>query len=227
MIAEPAVADALRTAILRGAYAPRQRLIEGDLCAELGAGRFAVRGALRLLAAEGLIEIEPHKGARIREIPLSEAIEITEVRAVLEGLVAARAADRLTRADLAELRGIIAAMRGAVRAGELLRYSELNARLHAAILAVANHPTAAGILERLRAQMVRHQFQLALLPGRPAVSLAQHEAIVAAIRARDPVAAEEAMRAHVRSVLAALRSIQAPWPAISPTGTGPPRGGSP
>jgi DNA-binding GntR family transcriptional regulator len=227
MSEEPAVADALRAAILAGAYAPRQRLIEGDLCTEFGAGRFAVRGALRALAAEGLIEIERHKGARIREIPLSEAIEITEVRAVLEGLVASRAAERATRADVAELRAIVAAMRGAIRAGELLRYSELNARLHGAILALANHPTAAGLLERLRAQLVRHQFQLALLPGRPAVSLAQHEAIVAAIRARDPAAAEHAMREHVRSVLAALRSMQAPWPASSRAGAEQLRRGAP
>jgi DNA-binding GntR family transcriptional regulator len=227
MTPEPAATDALRTAILRGAYAPRQRLIEADLCAEFGASRFAVRGALRALAAEGLIEIERHKGARIREIPLSEALEITEVRAVLEGLVAARAAERVSRNDLAELRGIVAAMRGAVRAGELLRYSELNARLHAAILAVASHPTAARILAQLRAQLVRHQFQLALLPGRPAVSLAQHEAIVAAIRARDPAAAEQAMRDHVRSVLAALLSVPAPWPANLPTGTEQPRRGTP
>jgi len=224
---EPAVTSALRAAILQGAYAPRQRLIEADLCAEFGAGRFAIRGALRTLTAEGLIEIERHKGARIREIPLAEAIEITEVRAVLEGLVAARAAERLARADLVELRAIIAAMRTAVRAGELLRYSDLNARLHTAILAMASHPTAAGILGRLRAQMVRHQFQLALLPGRPAVSLAQHEKIVAAIRARDPEAAEQAMREHVRSVLSALRSIQAPWPASSPTGTDQLRGRAP
>src|SRR6266496_3792577 len=94
MAADTSVTDALRAAILRGDYAPRQRMIEADLCAELGVSRFAVRTTLRALAAEGLIEVQPNKGARIREIPLAEAIEITEVRMVLEGLVAARAAAR-------------------------------------------------------------------------------------------------------------------------------------
>ncbi len=176
MAAEAGVTDALRAAILRGDYAPRQRMIEADLCAELGASRFAVRTTLRALAAEGLIEVQRNRGARIREIPLAEAIEITEVRMVLEGLVAARAAERVTSAGQAQLRGIVAEMRRAVRAAELLRYSELNAGLHAAIRGAAGHPTAARILEQLRAQVVRHQFQLALLPGRPAAGPAARAA---------------------------------------------------
>ncbi len=222
MAAEAGVTDALRAAILRGDYAPRQRMIEADLCAELGASRFAVRTTLRALAAEGLIEVQRNKGARIREIPLAEAIEITEVRMVLEGLVAARAAERVTSAGQAQLRGIVAEMRRAVRAAELLRYSELNARLHAAIRGAAGHPTAARILEQLRAQVVRHQFQLALLPGRPAISVAQHARIVSAICAGDPAAAEQAMRAHVASVLQALRSAEEARLTHQPQLGGPP-----
>ena len=222
MAAEAGVTDALRAAILRGDYAPRQRMIEADLCAELGASRFAIRTTLRALAAEGLIEVQRNKGARIREIPLAEAIEITEVRMVLEGLVAARAAERVTSAGQAQLRGIVAEMRRAVRAAELLRYSELNAGLHAAIRAVAAHATASRILEQLRAQVVRHQFQLALLPGRPAISLAEHERIVSAICARDPAAAEQAMREHVASVLRALRSADQARPMDEPQPRGAP-----
>jgi len=220
--AEIDVDNALRAAILRGDYAPRQRLIESDLCAEFGASRFAVRTALRTLAAEGLVEVQHNKGARIRAIAVAEAIEITQVRMAIEGLVAARAAERVSQADKAELRGIVAEMRRAVRSAELLRYSDLNAALHAAIRGVAAHETAARILEQLRAQMVRHQFRLALLPGRPAVSLAQHDRIVAAICARDPVAAEQAMREHVASVLEALESVREPRPDDGPRLKGAP-----
>jgi DNA-binding GntR family transcriptional regulator len=222
MADEAHVTDVLRAAVLRGDYAPRQRLIEADLCAELAASRFAVRAALRGLAAEGLIEVQRNKGTRVREIPLGEAAEIIEVRMVLEGLVAARAAQRATGADRSQLRGIVAEMRGAVRAAELLRYSELNAVLHAAIRAVAAHATASRILEQLRAQVVRHQFQLALLPGRPAISVAEHERIVAAICARDPAAAEQAMREHVASVLRALRAADQARPRDVPQPRGAP-----
>ena len=98
-------------------------------------------------------------------------------------------------------------MKAAWKGGELLRYSELNGELHGAIRSIADHQTAARIIEQLRGQIVRHQFRLALVPGRPAVSLPQHEAIVTAIAAGDPQAAEQAMHEHIDSVIEALRGL--------------------
>jgi len=207
--AKPAVTEALRAAILAGEFAPRQRLVEIDLCERFGTSRFILRSALQELAAQGLVEFQHNRGARVREVSLTEAIEITEVRILLEGLLAARAADRVTRADAAMLRGITRDMRTAVAKSELLTYSELNARLHAAIRDIAAHETAARLLRQLRDQTVRHQFSLSLVPGRPSVSLPQHEAIVAAITARDPAAAEQAMHAHLQSVIDAFRALAA------------------
>ncbi len=207
--ARPAVAEALRAAILRGEYAPAQRLIEADLCERFGTTRFIVRAALQELSAQGLVEFQRNRGARVREVSLDEAIEITEVRQVLEGLQAARAAQRVTAAEAAALSGIVTAMRAAVAGSELLRYSELNAGLHAAIRDIAAHETSARLLRQLRDQTVRHQFSLSLVPGRPAVSLPQHEAIVAAVTARDPVAAERAMHEHLQSVIGALQALAA------------------
>ena len=207
MTDDVAVLDALRAAILDGEFAAGQRLVEVDLCERFGATRFAVRAAIPVLAGEGLVEVQRHRGARVRVIPLAEAIEITEVRRLLEGLTAARAAEQVTPAQAAELEEIIREMQAAVSAAELLRYSEANARLHALIREIAAHQTATGIIERLRAQLVRHQFALSLVPGRPAVSLAQHERIAAAIIARDPAAAEAAMRDHITSVIDALSNL--------------------
>jgi DNA-binding GntR family transcriptional regulator len=206
---EGAVLDALRGAILRGEFAAGQRLVEIDLCERFGCSRFAVRAAFPVLASEGLVDVQRHRGARVRAIPLEEAIEITEIRRLLEGLTAARAAERVTAAEAADLQEVITQMREAVAAAELLRYSDANARLHALIRAIAGHDTATGIIERLRAQMIRHQFMLSLVPGRPTVSLAQHERIVAAIVARDPAEAEAAMQDHIASVIEALKSLPA------------------
>jgi DNA-binding GntR family transcriptional regulator len=140
---------------------------------------------------------------------LDEAVEITEVRMVLEGLVAARAAARVTAEQASELDEIGLLMRRAVNAGEFRRYSDLNERLHSLVRTIAGHRTAEGIIDTLRGQLVRHQFMLSLHPGRPAVSLPQHERIIAAIRAHDPPAAEAAMREHIASVISALREIEA------------------
>jgi len=209
MTADAAVEDLLRDAILRGEYVPGQRLVEADLCERFETTRFVIRTALQHLSAQGLVAMQRNRGARVRSVSLDEAIEITEVRRELEGLCAARAAGAATRSDRAELRAITRDMRAASKAGAPLDYSDLNAKLHAAVRRIAAHETAARLIEQLRGQMVRHQFQLALIPGRPAVSLPQHEAIVSAIVDADADAASRAMRAHIDSVIEALRSLPA------------------
>ncbi len=201
------VRDLLRTAILRGEYLPGERLVEAQLCERLGASRFNVRAALQELAADGLVRVEHNKGAHVRKVPLDEAVEITEVRMVLEGLVAARAATRVTDDQASELDEIGLLMRRAVSAGEFRHYSDLNERLHSLIREIAGHGTADRIIQTLRGQLVRHQFMLSLHPGQPTISLPQHERIIAALRQRDPAAAEAAMRDHIASVITALREI--------------------
>jgi DNA-binding GntR family transcriptional regulator len=203
-------AESIRAAIVGGEFAPGQRLVEVDLCERFGISRFVTRAALQELAAQGLVAFERNRGARVREISIAEAIEITEVRRLLEGHQAARAAGRVTRAQATALLAIISDMRAAVGGSELLRYSDLNARLHAAIRDISAHETSARLLRQLRDQTVRHHFTLALVPGRPAVSLPQHEAIVAAVTARDAAAAEGAMHDHLQSVIDALEALGAP-----------------
>jgi DNA-binding GntR family transcriptional regulator len=207
--AKPAVTEALRAAILTGEYAPRQRLVEVDLCERFSTSRFILRSALQELSAQGLVEFQRNRGARVRDISLAEAIEITEVRMLLEGHMAARAAERAGKSEAGVLRGITKDMRTAVDRSELLAYSELNGRLHAAIRDIAAHETTARLLRQLRDQTVRHHFSLSMLPGRPTVSLPQHEAIVAAVTARDPGGAEQAMREHLQSVIDTFRALSA------------------
>ena len=204
---KPAVTEALRAAILAGEYAPKQRLVEIDVCERFGTSRFILRSALQELAAQGLVEFQRNRGARVRDVSFAEAIEITEVRILLEGLLAARAAKRATKSDLAALRKLVKDMRSAVEKSQLLTYSELNAQLHVAIRDIAAHETAARVLRQLRDQTVRPQFSLSVVPGRPMVSLPQHEAIVAAISAREPEQAERAMHSHLQSVIEAFRAL--------------------
>ena len=93
----------------------------------------------------------------------------------------------------------------AVADGEPMKYSTLNRSLHARVREIAAQPVAADLLERLQGQLVRHQFRLALRPGRPAQSLVEHLAIITAIAERDPAKAEAATRAHLRGVIDALQ----------------------
>ena len=200
--------DVLREAITRGEFAPNQRLVEAELSEQVGASRAAVRNALVQLTTEGLVERIQNRGARVRAVSLQEAVEITEVRMAVEGLCAARAAERATDEDRAELRGIGEQMRTAVSDGDVWGYSELNERLHALVLRISGQQTAQEVLSRLRGQNVRHQYRLAMHPGRPSVSLPQHLAIVEAICDADAAAAEQAMREHLRSVVDALPEVE-------------------
>ncbi|MFE3598083.1 GntR family transcriptional regulator [Streptomyces sp. NPDC059096] len=198
------VGAGIRAALATGDMVPGQRLIEQELSETFGATRSSVREALQDLAAEGLVELIPRRGARVRVIPVEEAVQITECRASLEGLCARRAAERATGAHHERLLEIGAGMRAAVAAGELDTYSGLNRRLHDLVAEVSGQDVAKTLLERLNGQMVRYQFRLALRPGRPTRSLPQHLAIIDAIVAGDPEAAEAAARAHLDSVIEEL-----------------------
>jgi len=196
----------LRQAIVRGELLPGERLLEEVLSERRGLGRAAVRMALVRLEHDGLVERERHRGARVRRVSEIEAVEILEARAALEGLAARHAAINADEASVAELRAIIAEMRDLRERGDLLAVSNTNARLHGRILEISGHETAERLSRTLSSQLVRFQYRTVLLPGRPERSYAEHTEIVEAIAARDPDAAERAMRSHLSHVAEALRS---------------------
>jgi DNA-binding GntR family transcriptional regulator len=202
--ARDAAERVLRTAISRGDMPPGHRLVEAELAQQIGVNRSSVRLAIDVLIAEGLVERIPNRGARVRVVPVDEAVAMTECRMALEGLLARKAAEHVTDEQVGRLRAQLHAMADAVGSGDLLKYSELISQLHGLVRDAAQHPVAAGLVDRLQAQLVRHQFQLSLRPGRPQVSLRGLTAVVDAIGARDPDRAEAATVAHFRSVIAAL-----------------------
>ena len=194
----------LRSAVVRGDLPPGYRLVEAELAEQVGVNRSSVRAALDALIAEGLVERIPNRGARVRVVSVEEAVAMTECRMVLEGLLARKAAGLVTDAQADRLRAQLQAMGEAIGSADLLKYSELIAQLHGLVRDAARHPVAAGLVDRLQAQVVRHQFQLSLRPGRPRVSLGELTEVVDAIVAHDPDRAEAATRAHFRSVIEAL-----------------------
>lgn len=199
------VADALRQAISQGELAPDQRLVETDLSDRYQATRSVVREALTQLSVEGLVEKVQNRGARVRAISISEAVEIIDVRAALEALCVRKAAERIDDGQILELQQLGSEMSEAVAAGELGDYSTINSLLHRRIIEISSQKTAAATVERLRVQGVRYQYRLALQPGRAAVSLQEHLEIIEALVARDAEKAAKSMEAHMGSVAHAIR----------------------
>ena len=197
--------ESLRAAIVSGRLQPNERLVEADLIPMLHASRTAVRTALVRLVQEGLVEHEPNRGAKVRLVDEHEAAEILETRMVLEGLAARYAAQNATKAQVAELRGVIQEMRSLLDAGDLVAASEVNATLHAQLLEIAGHRTVSRLVATLSSQLVRFQYRTILAPGRAEQSHAEHRAIVEAVANGDSDAAERAVRQHLAHVVAAMR----------------------
>jgi DNA-binding GntR family transcriptional regulator len=197
--------QALREAIVLGTLQPNERLVEANLARDFGLGRSAVRTALARLEQDGLVEREPHRGARVRLIDEREAVEILEARSVLEGVAARHAATNATAADVKRLRQILKEMRRLLDKDDLLRASDENAVLHRTLLEIADHPTVTRLISMLKSQLVRFQYRTIMLPGRTERSFEEHSAIVDAVAAGDADAAEAAMRRHLSHVAEALR----------------------
>ena len=200
--------DKLRLAIFHGEFTPGRPLVESELAGRYNTSRGAVREALVQLENEGLILRPRNRSASVRPVTPAEAVEITEVRAVIEGLCAAKAATAATEADHEELRALMRQMAGAVRRGDMVADSRISDLMHAKIREIGGQGTANRILERLRYQDVRYQFHVSLLPGRLVKGANEHYDIIEAVLAGDAVAAEQITRAHFMSVIAALRQLE-------------------
>ena len=182
----------------------------------LGVTRQSLRAALLDLTAEGLVERIPNRGARVRVVSTAEAVAITECRMALEALCAVKAAQRITDEEAGRLRELGEQLKRAVADANPLKYSELNRELHRRVGALSGQATAVGLLDRLHAQLVRHQFQLAQRPGRPSQSLPEHLAIIDAVAGRRPADADEAVRRHLTSVIETLRAVGDGMPGAAP-----------
>jgi DNA-binding GntR family transcriptional regulator len=189
----------LRDAITRGRLMPNERLIEADLAGQYRVNRAHIRTALAMLDQEGLVVREKNRGARVRAVSDAEALEIAGTRLVLEVMVARQAAERAGAADRKALRTIETQMRAAVAEEDYSLFSQLNGALHREIQRIAGNATASRILDTLKSHLVRLQYRVILLPGRPQSSLAEHRAIVGALCKGDADAAEAAMRRHLES----------------------------
>src|SRR5437868_13871393 len=129
----------LRNEIVSGRFHPNERLVEADLARLLGAGRNAIRAALVRLDQEGLVALEPNRGARVRLVSDREALELAEVRVILEQMIIRHAARRVTAAHLLDLPRSVDQMRERLSAGSPRAYSELNAASPQRIRTVANY----------------------------------------------------------------------------------------
>jgi DNA-binding GntR family transcriptional regulator len=200
------VTTELRRLILEGKLTPGERLVEDRIAERLGVSRNPVREAIRVLAAEGFVEVTPRRGAAVALLPSDEAEELFDVRMALEGLTARLSARKVTPASSARLRGVLDSARVAVDEGRLDQVADLNTAFHAAVAETAGNAYLSLVVGPMlrRAQWVFQQTAKHRAPH----SWTEHLSLYQAIAEGDEAEAEARAVAHVeaarRSYLAAL-----------------------
>jgi DNA-binding GntR family transcriptional regulator len=194
---EEFAADRLREAIFRGELEPGQRLDEHALAELWGVSRTPVRSAIRILAAESLIELHPHRGAVVNELSPDELEEIYLVRGMLEGMAARLAAPKMDEERVETLRSILVEM-DATPDPDL--WLALNNRFHHTIYQAANRPRLLSIIEYVRNIATPYIRQFIDAPDHMESSRMDHHRILDACASGDGVRAEAEIRKHLQEV---------------------------
>lgn len=195
----------LKSRITDGTYRPAQRLVESQLAEIIGVSRNTVKKALLMLEQANLVTIENNKGATIKSFTLEEVMNYFEIREVLEGLIAKKAARNITDKQLDELEQILKNMKVFIQKGQLDDYSRLNKEFHKIIFSACDNTEAVEMTTAIRTQLIRYHFRTILVPGRNEGSYKEHEQIFMALKNHDEKLAEEKIKAHIGNVRETIR----------------------
>jgi DNA-binding GntR family transcriptional regulator len=206
----------LRRMIHEGELSPGEQIVESRLSEQFGISRTPLREALKVLSSEGLVELRPRRTPIVTPVDPEEIAAIFEVLEGLEGIAGRRACENATDEDLADLEAMHAAMLVEHDRGNRAAYQEQNRQIHFRIVELAANPVLKVAYANYMMRIVRARSTNTYDPARWRGSRAEHDTIMAALRARNPEAVAAALVLHTRetgsSVLETLRRFAAPQP---------------
>ncbi|MFO1118178.1 MAG: GntR family transcriptional regulator [Beijerinckiaceae bacterium] len=195
------VAAQLREMIVNGELVAGKKAPEADLCQRFGVSRTPMREAFKALAAEGLIRLVPNRGAIVAKISREDVAELFPIMGALEGLAGELACARVTNAELARIRRSHEQMVRHYERGEIAPYYRLNRAIHEAIFEAAGNVTLTAMFQTLVARTASIRFTAQKSPARWAEAVADHDAMLKALEARDGPALGRILRDHIRHKL--------------------------
>ncbi|MET0517856.1 MAG: GntR family transcriptional regulator [Burkholderiaceae bacterium] len=200
----------LRTLLVEGRIAPGAKLNERELCEQLHVSRTPLREAIKLLAAEGLVDLLPNRGAVAVKLTEADVMHSFEVLAALEGLSGELAAQRIGDAGINELRALHYEMMACHARRDLSGYYRLNARIHGAINEAAGNPVLAQSYRAINARVQSLRFRTNQDEAKWTRALAEHQQMIDALAARDAPGLRAILIQHLLAkrdtVLALLRA---------------------
>lgn len=207
------VADQIRARILEGYYQPGEWLRQEHIAQELNVSQMPVREALKQLAAEGLVEHLPYRGVRVVEFTAGDVADLYAVRAFLEARAAGIAATQITPEEIAELKRLHVEIKKNIAPDNVTRYRELNRQFHTLIFTASRRTYLIRTLNQMWAafptMLIGNLPRTAAKPldRRDDVDIEEHEQIIAALERGDAGAVQNAMQAHIESVMKEFLSI--------------------
>jgi DNA-binding GntR family transcriptional regulator len=193
------IIDAIRRAIEHGTLKPGDRLIEKELCEQLGVSRTSLREALRELQAEGVIASVSARGLTVVEISRRDARDIYLIRARVEALIFEQFAEKATDAEMQELGTIYQKLITAYNNGTFSAIAEAKARWHNYVCEVTQNSIAKNLLSRLTLRTAQLRNRSVIRKERQAQSIAELNTLMEALKTRDLAATAAAAQRHVLS----------------------------
>ena len=191
------VTQRLRQLLVEGQIAPGAKLNERELCEQLKVSRTPLREAIKTLAAEGLVELLPNRGAIAVQLGEADILNTFEVMAGLEGLSGELAAQRITPEELAEIEAMHYEMKAAYTRRDLSNYYRLNAAIHAAMNAAARNPVLTATYHQVNARLQALRFRSNLDGEKWARAMQEHDRMVEALQRHDSAALRNELIAHL------------------------------
>jgi DNA-binding GntR family transcriptional regulator len=208
------VYQTLREAILSLAYRPGEILRKPEICEALGVSRSPVADAVARLAAEGLVDVIPQAGTFVARFSMAEIREGAFLREAIEVAAIERVAETITEEQLTQLRRNLTVQAALVADGDVPGFYQLDAAMHEMILSFTGFRRLAQVSETAWLHVNRARQLILPVPGRVAATLEEHRAILAALEARDPQAARQATRAHLRQLITYLEPLERERPDL-------------
>jgi len=198
----------LRDYIVQGSIPDGARVPERSLCERFGVSRTPLREALKVLASEGLLDLLPNRGARVRVLGEQELGELFDVIGGLEALAGRLACERITDAGIAEVERLHHRMYAHYLRREMQGYFDCNQRIHQAIVAAARNATLQASYDAIGARIrrVRYSANLAQSRDRWSEAMREHEAILDALRRRHGEELSDILFRHLRNKQSAAQS---------------------
>jgi DNA-binding GntR family transcriptional regulator len=193
------VANRLRQMLVEGQIAPGAKLNERELCEALNISRTPLREAIKMLAAEGLVELLPNRGSVAVQLSEADVHNTFEVMAGLEALSGELAAQRITDAELAEIKALHYEMLAAYTRRDLSAYYRLNAAIHGCINAAAKNPVLSSTYQQVNARLQALRFRSNQDGEKWSHAVQEHEAMVQALQARDAQALGRVLMSHLNN----------------------------